>query len=344
MGIGGPWRVAPDKAPVMQHSLEYVAKYIKSPLCNNIVVLTGAGVSCAAGIPDFRSPGGMFTTLRPELLSATPHDRQLMKSDPTYVVEKGLFLRNPLPYHEVRRPFIIGTHEKKWKATIAHRFFEMLCEAGKLRRLFTQNIDGLDYQCTAIPPERVCAVHGSIGRAGCENCGEAMDFEEYVGRLRLQIKDIYGVDETAPKESTPVLCQSCGKPTVKPSTVLFGSSLPASFFDYKSGDLESADLIIVAGTSLVVSPANSIALEAPAKALCVVMDREPVGQSMGMRYRDSEGHEDGAILLQGEVEHTFLQLVRALGWESKLLALPVGSLPDLSQRLLADAAGSASLG
>jgi hypothetical protein len=110
--------------------------------------LTGAGVSVASGMwvylgflavlhflhmlsyvswyqflisthrPDFRSPGGMYDTLKPELITATEEQRRLMKLDPTYVVEKGMFMQNSFPYLEVRRPFILGVRDRKWKPTI----------------------------------------------------------------------------------------------------------------------------------------------------------------------------------------------------------------------------------
>ena len=94
-----------------------VAAYLASDACQKVVVLTGAGVSCAAGIPDFRSPGGMYDTLRPELITATPQERAAMARDPTAVVLKDMFLQNQFPYHEVRRPFILGTRRQQWKAT-----------------------------------------------------------------------------------------------------------------------------------------------------------------------------------------------------------------------------------
>ena len=103
-----------------------VAAYLASDACKNVVVLTGAGVSCAAGIPDFRSPGGMYDTLRPELITATPQERAAMARDPTCVVLKDMFLQNQFPYHEVRRPFILGTQRQQWKATLFHRFLEVL--------------------------------------------------------------------------------------------------------------------------------------------------------------------------------------------------------------------------
>lgn len=60
------------------------------------------------GIPDFRSPGGMYDSLRPELLTATAKQRTMMKMDPTSVVSWDLFQENQLPYLELRRPFILG--------------------------------------------------------------------------------------------------------------------------------------------------------------------------------------------------------------------------------------------
>jgi len=150
--------------------LRGIASFILSSECRSISILTGAGVSCAAGIPDFRSPGGMYATLRPELITATEAQRAAMAADPVTVVERGMFLRNPFPYLEVRRPFILGTQERRWRATISHRFIELLhSKAGKLTRLYTQNIDGLDYQ-TGLPHDHIVPVHGSIGSVACEVC------------------------------------------------------------------------------------------------------------------------------------------------------------------------------
>ena len=87
-----------------------LARFILSEECKSICVLTGAGVSVASGIPDFRSPGGMYSTLNPDLLTASPYQRKLMKSDPTYVVTWDIFQNNQFPYMEVRKPFILGTY------------------------------------------------------------------------------------------------------------------------------------------------------------------------------------------------------------------------------------------
>ena len=133
VGDGG---AAPDIADTSRdEALQAAAEFIASEECRSICILTGAGMSVAAGIPDFRSPGGMYATLRPELITASERQRQLMASDPTHVVKTSMFFANQFPYLEVRRPFILGTRDHLWKATMGHRFVELLHGHGKLTRL-----------------------------------------------------------------------------------------------------------------------------------------------------------------------------------------------------------------
>lgn len=190
------------------NNLEEMAKFILSEECKSIAILAGAGMSKASGIPDFRSAGGMYDTLRPELLTANEVEREAMRVDPTTVFEKGMFMQNPLPCLELKRSFILGTKEAQWKATIAHRFMELLHQkTGKLTRLYTQNIDGLEGQCKTLPREKVVPVHGSMDRAACEYCGEEADYDEFI--------------------------------------VLFRSNLPKEFFRRVVEDIPSVDLLIV---------------------------------------------------------------------------------------------------
>mmetsp|Transcript_3655 Transcript_3655/g.6683 ORF Transcript_3655/g.6683 Transcript_3655/m.6683 type:complete len:333 (-) Transcript_3655:281-1279(-) len=306
-----------------------LARFILSPECKSVIVLTGAGVSVASGIPDFRSPGGMYDTLRPELITATDTQRSLMALDPTYVVEKGMFMENAFPYLEVRRPFILGVRDRKWKPTIAHHFFNLLhTKTGKLTRVFTQNIDGLT-NAVNLPDDKIVSVHGTIGKASCETCGKEMNFDAFCEELKTKIKDIYN-PQNGPKESEPIRCKSCGEATVKPQTVLFGSSLPTEFFERAEEDLPSADLLIVAGTSLVVSPANSLVMRVPQSTHRVVVNNEPVGKGLGIDYGP---YVERDFFAQGNCDDVFLDLICELGWLPDLKEV-VDNLPKSSVDLI----------
>jgi NAD+-dependent protein deacetylase sirtuin 2 len=307
-----------------------LARFILSQDCQSVALLTGAGVSTASGIPDFRSPGGMYATLRPELITATEEQRLQMNLDPTNVVSWDMFSENAFPYLEVRRPFILGTQEQKWKATITHRFAELLhLKAKKLTRIYTQNIDGLDFQCTGIPVNKIVSVHGTIREASCEGCGTAMDFDQFCSKVRSNIKDIYKQDKESPEESVPILCDDCQQPLVKPKTVLFGRPLPSDFFQCAERDLPTIDLLIIAGTSLVVSPANSLVRAVAKDAIRVVVNTEPVGSELGLIYHDDYRKRD--FFAQGECDVVFLELIKELGW---LDDLDAALLPPSSAELV----------
>jgi NAD-dependent SIR2 family protein deacetylase len=115
-------------------SIDHIVQQLLAPSKRpRVTVLLGAGVSVAAGIPDYRSPGGMYETLRPELLTASEDERDMMRDDPTNVVSLTLFEQNQLPFLELLRPVILGVAEKKWQPVLAHRFLQVLHEKGMLR-------------------------------------------------------------------------------------------------------------------------------------------------------------------------------------------------------------------
>jgi NAD+-dependent protein deacetylase sirtuin 2 len=322
-------------SPAKVVDLASLARFILSPECNSISILTGAGVSVASGIPDFRSPGGLYDTLRPELLTAPSWQQQLMTRDPTNVVNWEIFRDNSFPYLEVRRPFILGTRNHQWKATIAHRFAELLQTKTqtKLTRVYTQNIDGLQHQCDELPLEKIVNVHGTISEASCEGCGHDMNFDAFCDKVQSNIKDIYAMDSTAPSDSTPIVCPKCSRALVKPRTVLFGRSLPIEFFERIQDDLPTCDLLIIAGTSLVVSPANSLVYQVPKHTIRVVINNEPVGQELGIDYGPTPRRD---FFAQGDCETVFLNLIQELGWlqdlKSKMDKLPPRSVELLQSR------------
>lgn len=309
-----------------------MADFLKSPMCKSIVILAGAGMSVSSGIPDFRSAGiGLYDTLRPELLTATEFERSLIGEDPTLALDKGMFLQNPLPMLETKRSFILGTYEKRWRATLAHRFVELLhTKLGKLTRLYTQNIDGLELQCTGLPREKVVNVHGSMGAAACEQCGQGVDFDEFCENVRTNVKDITSQDDDAPLESTPIQCGACGNPAVKPTIVLFRGSMPKEFHVRAAEDLPDCDLLIVMGTSLTVAPANSLVYRVPPTALRMVMNNERVGRRLGIDYKEGSVRD---VYACGHSDETCLELAEKMGWLDDLAEM-VDELPESSAKLL----------
>lgn len=309
-----------------------MADFLRSPLCKSIIVLAGAGMSVSSGIPDFRSAGvGLYDTLRPELLTATDLERELIRDEPTLALDKGMFLRNPLPMLELKRDFILGTHQSRWKATLAHRFVELLhSKLGKLTRLYTQNIDGLELQCRDLPREKIVNVHGSMGRAACEMCEAEANFDDFCAKVRGSIKDITGMDADAPRESTPIVCEACGAPAVKPTIVLFRGSMPKEFHARTAEDLPQCDLLIIMGTSLTVAPANSLVYRIPPTCLRMVMNNEKVGRRLGIDYTENSIRD---CFAHGHSDVVCLDLAEKMGWLDDLEAV-IDELPESSAQLL----------
>ena len=314
-------------------SLADVAKFIQSDQCKNVIILAGAGMSVRSGIPDFRSANGLYATMNADLLTANPLEREAIRSDPSVALEQTLFLENPLPCLELNRSFLLGTRNQQWKATLAHRFIELLhTKTNKLSRLYTQNIDGLEDQCTQLPREKVVNVHGSMDRAECAMCQSEADFDDFCDQVQRQIKDLSGDDPTAPQKSTAIACPVCGYNTMKPAIVLFKSTLPARFFELVPRDIPFCDLMIVMGTSLRVAPANSLVFRVPETAMRTVINRDPVGYHSGIEY-GPEARRD--YFAQGDIDPTCLELMTLLGWLEDLEPLlSEDLLPDSSAKLL----------
>ena len=256
----------------------------------------------------------------------------MIRDDPSAALDQHLFLENPLPCLESQREFILGTHAQRWKATLAHRFVELLHhKTGKLVRWYTQNIDGLEDQCTHLSTDQVICVHGSMDRAECARCEATQDFDNFCRRVQTQIKDLTMQDPTAPAESRPILCENCRHPSVKPAIVLFRSSLPKVFFEKVPEDVKDVDLLIVIGTSLKVAPANSLVWRVPRSALRLLVNREPVGEHLGMAYGDDAERD---VFAEGDIEPVLLDLIEELGWLDELRPLLDGHLPASSTELL----------
>merc|ERR1712070_968744 len=161
-----------------------------------------------------------------------------------------------------------------------------------------------------------------MATASCETCGKAVEMKWFVERVRRQIKDIYNMDREAPTTSTAIACPHCKALTVKPSTVLYGRPLPPSFTKAIKEDFpDQVDLVVVIGTSLTVSPANGVPAAASETTPRVVINMEPVGNDLGMKYC-KEGIERRCsrlgrdFFLPGAADEAVARLSTALGWGS----------------------------
>jgi len=205
-----------------------------------IVAFTGAGISTESGIPDFRSPGGVWSQIKPILF-------QDFVADPERRVEAW------------RRTFPAGPAGSAG-ANDGHRAVRTLWDQGKLACVITQNVDNL-HQASGLPDEAVIELHGNAGYATCLSCG-----------LRHEIEDLRpGFEAT----ETPPSCRDCGG-VVKVATISFGQSMPAEPMRRAEAAARDCDLFLVLGSSLVVYPAATIPLLARRHgARLAILNREP---------------------------------------------------------------------
>jgi NAD-dependent deacetylase len=207
--------------------------------CGSAAAFTGAGVSTASGVPDFRSPGGIWSRYKP-----VPFQE--------FVLDPEARRRYWLYKKETYRDFADA------RPNAAHHALARMESAGRLRAVVTQNIDGLHQDAGS---ERVLELHGTNRRVVCIRCAAAWPAAEIQARL------LEGCDVPT--------CDRCGG-ILKSATVSFGQALPADVLEASFQVAASVDVLLVLGSSLVVHPAASIPMAAAkAGARLVIVNREP---------------------------------------------------------------------
>jgi NAD-dependent histone deacetylase SIR2 len=243
---------------------------------------TGAGISTSAGIPDYRSPEtGIYANLT-----------RLNLPDPEAVFDISFFQKNPLPFYTVARELFPG----RFRPTITHSFLKLLYDKGRLLKLFTQNIDGLERQA-GVPPELMVEAHGSFATHHCISCNASFPDD-----LMKQ-----AIDQALPPHC---LKPECGG-LVKPDIVFFGQGLP-EVFNLNRTLPAAADLCIILGTSLCVQPFASLPSFCKEGVPRVLINMERVG-GLGSRPDD--------VLLLGDCDEGVRKFAKALGWLEELEAL-----------------------
>jgi NAD-dependent deacetylase len=218
-----------------------------------VVVLTGAGISTASGIPDFRSPGGRWERYQPVTIQAFLADEDARREYWRYKSETWELISSAQP-------------------NAAHLALAELARASRIRLLVTQNVDGL-HERSGFPPDRLVNIHGTDSRVQCVGCGKEESRD--VGQ------ELYDAGQPVPH------C-SCGGP-FKPATISFGQSLVAEDLRRSFDEAARCDLFVAIGSSLVVGPINQLFVEAKragARAAILTASETPFDDAADWKLED----------------------------------------------------------
>ncbi|KAI1181281.1 DHS-like NAD/FAD-binding domain-containing protein [Nemania sp. FL0916] len=284
MGQESSSLVSDDAKPetLSERSVAAVAEFIKSGRAKRIVVLTGAGISTAAGIPDFRSPRtGLYHNLARLNL---PH--------PEAVFEISFFRDDPRPFYVLAKELYPGN----FHPTVSHAFMALLAKKELLQMLFTQNIDCLERRA-GVPSELIVEAHGSFATQRCIDCKTPFPDAE--------------MRQCVESARPPICTKDDCRGLVKPDIVFFGEQLPRNFFD-NAAVPQQADLLIVVGTSLTVHPFAGLSRLARGDVPRILFNMERVGD-FGTRADD--------VLCLGDCDDGIRKLADELGWREELEAM-----------------------
>ena len=209
-----------------------------------IVAFTGAGISTESGIPDFRSPGGIWTKYQPIYFDDFMSSEEMRRE-------------------AWRRKFATDETMQKAEPNAGHRALAKLVERGKMTAIITQNVDGL-HQRSGVPESRIIELHGNSTYATCLDCGHRYELEP--------IKKAFQGKGTLP------VCEKCDG-IVKTATISFGQAMPEIQMARAQNETMACDLFMVLGSSLVVYPAAGFPRIAKRQgARLVIVNRDPTDQ------------------------------------------------------------------
>jgi NAD-dependent deacetylase len=225
-----------------QSSADALSQYLKA--ASRKVVFTGAGISTESGIPDFRSPGGVWSKMRPIYFQEFVGDEAKRREAWTRVFRGAA-----------------GWVGKEPNA--GHHAVARLIAAGKASAVITQNIDNL-HQASGVPADSVIELHGNTTYATCLVC-----------KTRYEIAPLQVCFE---RDGEIPECKLCGG-FVKAATISFGQPMPEVAMQRAQDATLACDLFLVAGSSLVVYPAAGFPLVAKQMgAPLVILNRTPTDQ------------------------------------------------------------------
>lgn len=275
-----------------------MVEYLKS--AKHVIVMTGAGISTNANIPDFRSESfGLYNRLQKYNL---PH--------PTAVFTLDYFKKDPRPFYDIAHELYPVMDQAK--PTVAHYFIRLLDSKGILLRHYTQNIDGLE-DWTGLDQSKTIQAHGHIRTGTCLSCNRSHSFEYMKEKV---------IQNVVPK------CTECQTGVVKPDIVLFGEGLPSRFWKHMV-DFPKCDLLIIMGTSLVVQPFAGLANKVDYNCPRLLINRDPVGDPhmlgslatslLGLDPNfGGTGNSHRDVFCQDDCDRTCMEIAEKLGWKQEL--------------------------
>jgi NAD-dependent deacetylase len=241
------------------HETDQLARAIEA--AGRIALFTGAGISTESGIPDFRSPGGIWTR-KTSILFKDFMDSEAARQDAW------------------RRRFEGDAAMRAARPNRGHRAVEALIRRGRAQAVVTQNIDGL-HQQSGLDPEQVVELHGNTTYATCLECDTRHEIDE--------MRAVFEQSGNAPR------CRRC-RGLVKTATISFGQPMPEAAMRRARAEAQAADLFIVLGSSLVVYPAAGLPVLAvqngaklaiinreptPMDEIADILVRRPIGEAFG---------------------------------------------------------------
>ncbi|MFN0108283.1 MAG: SIR2 family NAD-dependent protein deacylase [Blastocatellia bacterium] len=206
---------------------------------SRVVGFTGAGISTESGIPDFRSPNGVWANNR--------------------IIQYQEFISSRAGRIESWRQKVqMWPEMRDAEPNAGHRAFVELERQGKLRAMITQNIDGLHQRAGNT---NVIELHGTTVECECLSCRARISMDEAVARIES--------GDLAPE------CEACGG-LLKPATISFGQSMPVKEMQAAAEASQNCEVFIVAGSSLVVYPAASMPeIAKESGAALIIINRTP---------------------------------------------------------------------
>ncbi len=209
-----------------------------------IVVFTGAGISTESGIPDFRSPGGLWSKMKP-------------------IQFQDFIASEAVRQESWRRRFSGDRTLESASPNRGHRAIAHLVDQGKAIAIITQNVDNL-HQRSGIPDDRVIELHGNAHFATCLACGLRYELQD----LERQFAELGRVEP----------CTACGG-IIKTATISFGQAMPEEAMQRAEAATMACDLFLTIGSSLQVYPAAGFPRLAASRGVpLVILNREPTPQ------------------------------------------------------------------